>query len=224
MYGPRDLIMEAYEARMYEEARVIEVRRQQREVYERTKAFKLGRPLPPRGKPYVILKPMPVEPPPPEDFDISGWYDPEEDITAQKYVAPESYVSPTGPAPPPRHLRGQPRAAWEDPPYSPANPNAKPDNWPKPGSLPAKQPPQHRVAPRPTPKPAAVAVAEVEVKEEPKEVAIEEESHDTSNLPTVDEAKTMKVPELKKKLKELGLPVAGTKKVLLGRLLEAIEG
>eukprot|EP00438_Fugacium_kawagutii_P018506 Skav201479 [mRNA] locus=scaffold828:79482:88764:- [translate_table: standard] len=38
LYGPRDPVMEAYEARMYEEARVIEVRRRQREVYERIKA------------------------------------------------------------------------------------------------------------------------------------------------------------------------------------------
>ncbi|CAE7244545.1 unnamed protein product [Symbiodinium sp. CCMP2592] len=39
LYGPRDPIMEAYEARMYEEARVIEIRRRQREVYERIKVL-----------------------------------------------------------------------------------------------------------------------------------------------------------------------------------------
>jgi len=225
MYGPRDLIMEAYEARMYEEARVIEVRRKQREVYERTKAFKLGRQLPPRGKPYVALKPLPVEPPKPEEFDISGRYDPEEDITAQKYVAPETYVSPTGPAPPPRHLRGAPRAAWEDPPYAPANPNAREQNWPKPGSLPARQPAKPRAVA--TPKPAAVAQVEEEKEEEAAavaEAAVEKASNDTSDLPTADEAKLMKVPELKKKLKELGLPITGTKKVLLARILKAIEG
>jgi len=227
MYGPRDLIMDAYEARMYEEARVIEVRRKQREVYERTKALKLGRPLPPKGKPYVTLKPLPMEPPKPEEFDISGRYDPEEDITAQKYVAPENYVSPTGPAPPPRHLRGMPRAAWEDPPYMPPNPNARVENWPKPGSLPARQPAKPR--PAPTPKPAAVADVQLEEeKEDEKEAeevaAIEEASNDTSNLPRADEARVMKVPELKAKLKELGLPQTGTKKVLLARLLDAIEG
>merc|ERR1719401_3234004 len=110
----------------------MEVRRRQREVYERVKAFKLGRALPPKGKPYVELKPLPVEPPRPEEFDTSGWYNPQEDIEAAKYKAPESYVSPTGPAPPPRHLRGQPRAAWEDPPYGPP-PRNPPRYAPPPG-------------------------------------------------------------------------------------------
>lgn len=144
LYGPRDPIMEAYEARMYEEARVIEVRRKQREVYERTKASHEGRPLPPKGKPFVVLKPLPVEPPKPEEFDISGHYKPEEDIEARKYKAPSSYVSPTGPAPPPRHLRGAPRAAWENPPYGPAPVGARPSNYPEPGSLPAKTVPPVR--------------------------------------------------------------------------------
>jgi len=138
LYGPRDPIMEAYEARMYEEARVIEVRRKQREVYERIKAFKEGKPLPPKGTPYVILKPSPTQPTPPDEFDTSGHYKPEEDIEARKYKAPDSYVSPTGPAPPPRHQRGQPRAAWETPQYAPVRPGAPPPReWPEPGSLPA---------------------------------------------------------------------------------------
>lgn len=136
LYGPRDLIMEAYEARMYEEARVLEVRRRQREVYERTKAMKQGKPLPPKGKPYVELKPLPVRPPPPEDYDVSGRYIPEEDLEAAKYFAPESYVSPTGPAPPPAHLRGPPKAAWEDPPYGPSRGGMAPRNYPKPGTEP----------------------------------------------------------------------------------------
>merc|ERR1719263_2745808 len=84
----RDLPMEAYEARMYEEARVIEIRRLQREIYERTKAFKLGKPLPPKGTPYVNLRPLPVEPPRPEDFDVSGRYDPTEDKRNALYKAP----------------------------------------------------------------------------------------------------------------------------------------
>lgn len=144
LYGPRDPIIEAYEARMYEEARVIEVRRKQREVYERTKASHEGRPLPPKGKPFVVLKPLPVEPPKPEEFDISGHYKPDEDIEARKYKAPKSYVSPTGPAPPPRHLRGAPRAAWENPPYGPAPAGARPSNYPEPGSLPADKVPPVR--------------------------------------------------------------------------------
>lgn len=138
LYGPRDPIMEAYEARMYEEARVIEVRRRQREVYERIKAFKEGKDLPPKGTPYVNLKPLPTEPVSPEEFDISGHYNPQEDLEAKKYKAPESYVSPTGPAPPARHKRGTPRAAWESHPYAPPRPNAPPPReWPEPGSLPA---------------------------------------------------------------------------------------
>lgn len=138
LYGPRDPIMEAYKARMYEEARVIEVRRRQREVYERIKAHKEGKPLPPKGTPYVTLKPPPTEPVKPEEFDISGHYKREEDIEAKKYQAPESYVSPSGPAPPPRHQRGAPRAAWEKEQYAPARPNAPPPKeWPEPGSLPA---------------------------------------------------------------------------------------
>ncbi|CAJ1423513.1 unnamed protein product [Effrenium voratum] len=137
LYGPRDPIMEAYEARMYEEARVIEVRRRQREVYERIKAHKEGRPLPPKGTAYVELKPPPKEPTKPEEFDVSGHYKPQEDIEAKKYKAPESYVSPTGPAPPPRHKRGNPRAAWETPQYTQPRPNAPPPRqWPEPGSLP----------------------------------------------------------------------------------------
>ncbi|CAE7797383.1 unnamed protein product [Symbiodinium sp. CCMP2456] len=92
LYGPRDPIMEAYEARMYEEARVIEIRRRQREVYERIKAHKEGKPLPPKGTPYLVLKPAPMEPPKPEEFDVSGHYKPEEDIEARKYKAPDSYA------------------------------------------------------------------------------------------------------------------------------------
>eukprot|EP00435_Cladocopium_sp_Y103_P050878 s85_g15.t1 len=138
LYGPRDPIMEAYEARIYEEARVIEVRRRQREVYERIKAHKEGKPLPPKGTPYVTLKPSPTEPVKPEEFDISGHYKPEEDLEAKKYKAPESYVSPSGSAPPPRHKRGAPRAAWEAQQYAPPRPNAPPPKeWPEPGSLPA---------------------------------------------------------------------------------------
>jgi len=94
--GPRDLIMEAYEGRLYEEARVLEVRRRQREVYERVKAAKAGQPLPPKGKEFVPLQPLPVEPPKPEEFDISGKYDFEKEAEEQKYRAPESFKSPTG--------------------------------------------------------------------------------------------------------------------------------
>lgn len=143
LYGPRDLVMEAYEARMYEEARVIEVRRRQREVYERIKASKEGKPLQPKGKPYVELKPPPKMPPPPEKFNVTGHYDPEPDIEAKKYKAPASYVSPTGPAPPPRSERGTPRAAWETPLYDPPRRGGN-ANWPEPGSLPASTVPSVR--------------------------------------------------------------------------------
>lgn len=135
IYGPRDPIMEAYKARMYEEARVLEICRKQQEVYERTKAFKLGRPLPPKGEPYLKLKPSPVQPPTPEDFDITGYYNPQVDVDALQYKAPDSYKSPTGPAPPPREKRGQPKAAWEDPPYGPPPMNARPSNWAEVGTV-----------------------------------------------------------------------------------------
>ncbi|CAE8610550.1 unnamed protein product [Polarella glacialis] len=145
LYGPRDLIMDAYEARMYEESRVIEVRRSQREVHERIKAHKAGKPLPPKGNMFVPLKPAPVRPAAPEVFDVSGHYKPQEDIEAGKYKAPYSYVSPTGPAPPERHQRGTPRAAWENPPYTSPNPNTPPPGkYPDPGSLPESSVPPVR--------------------------------------------------------------------------------
>lgn len=196
IYGPRDPIMEAYEARMYEEARVLEVCRRQAEVYERIKAFKLGRTLPPKGEPYLELRPPPVEPPKPEDFDVSGVYDPQDDVIEARYKAPESYVSPTGPAPPPRHLRGTPRAAWEDPPYSPASPNARPSNYPKPGTITSL--PENL-----TPVPMAYTA--------------------DASLPSVAQARSMKLAELKSALTELGLSATGTKEELVERLIEAIE-
>lgn len=257
LYGPRDPIMEAYEARIYEEARVIEVRRRQREVYERIKAHKEGKALPPKGTPYVTLKASPTEPVKPEEFDISGHYKPEEDLEAKKYKAPESYVSPSGSAPPPRHKRGAPRAAWEAQQYAPPRPNAPPPKeWPEPGSLPADTVPPVRAkieeerANRKSRRqrmmeeqerldrgesPAVEEeedlededleddVEDEEVQEDVQEVAEELEA-DKPDLPTVAEAKAMKVAELKQALQTAGLPVTGKKAELLERLLAAIEG
>lgn len=251
LYGPRDAIMEAYEARMYEEARVIEVRRRQREVFERIKAAKAGKPLPPKGTPYVELKPKPQCPPPPSEFDISGHYNPQEDIEAKKYRAPESFVSPTGPAPPPRHQRGSPRAAWQDPPYNPAPRNPPPQrNWPAPGSLPATEipPVRQRIeqdrAERNKRRKAeqdaegkkeeaakemektldkAEPVAKAEPAEEEEEAAEEPAAAPVAaaNLPSADAVKSMTVPQLKAALKEADLPITGKKSDLVQRLLEA---
>jgi len=211
IYGPRDPVMEAYEARMYEESRVIEVRRKQREVYERVKAFKLGRPLPPKGKEYVKLRPPPVQPPKPEDFDVSGSYDPQEDVIEAQYKAPEGYNSPSGPPPPARHERGTPKAAWEDPPYHPPSFNAQPSKWPQPGTD--------------TSKDGVTTTNEYDEAEDEEEEEGEEkagEPQEATDEGGFDEAelKSMKVSELKAKCSELGLPVAGTKSQLVARLLE----
>eukprot|EP00930_Biecheleria_cincta_P055323 TRINITY_DN41650_c0_g1_i1.p1 TRINITY_DN41650_c0_g1~~TRINITY_DN41650_c0_g1_i1.p1 ORF type:complete len:422 (-),score=101.13 TRINITY_DN41650_c0_g1_i1:171-1253(-) len=244
LYGPRDAIMEAYESRMYEEARVIEVRRKQREVFERIKAAKAGKPLPPKGTPYVELKPKPTCPPCPSDFDISGHYDPQEDIEARKYRAPESYVSPTGPAPPPRHLRGSPRAAWENPPYNPPPRNPAPQReWPEPGSLPASEipPVRERIEKDRAERNARSkreedakekdekteeAAKEMETKldeQEPEEAAKEQAATPgaAANLPSAEEVKGMTVPQLKEALKSAGLPITGKKSELVDRLIEA---
>eukprot|EP00933_Yihiella_yeosuensis_P029001 TRINITY_DN22741_c0_g1_i1.p1 TRINITY_DN22741_c0_g1~~TRINITY_DN22741_c0_g1_i1.p1 ORF type:complete len:284 (+),score=104.02 TRINITY_DN22741_c0_g1_i1:574-1425(+) len=252
LYGPRDLIMEAYEARMYEEARVIEVYRRQREVYERIKAAKAGKPLPPKGKPYVELKPMPVQPAAPADFDITGHYKPAEDIEAKRYKAPESYVSPTGPAPPPRHERGRPKAAWDTPQYERASSNMSEIKYPEPGSLPEDTVPPCRVqiekeraertarrkklpgeeeeefaaevaAVAPGAAPAAKKAA-AKKEEAPAAAAEASAAPARGNLPSVADVKKMTVPELKAALKEAGLKVAGNKADLVARLTEAIEG
>jgi len=240
LYGPRDLPMEAYEARMYEEARVIEVRRRQREVYERIKASKEGKPLPPKGEPYVQLRPPVAQPLPPEEFDTSGHYDPTEDIEAKKYKAPKSYVSPTGPAPPPREKRGAPRAAWEDEPYDPPRgSSSSADDWPEPGSLPADTVPsvrayieahraEHAAKPRrfpvpdetektlpskPASKPAAKATP----------AAVEAPVQKESKLPyTKEDIEGMTVPQLKEALRNADMPITGKKADLLERLLAAI--
>lgn len=227
LYGPRDLIMDAYDARMYEEARVIEVRRKQREVYERIKAHKRGDALPPKGEPYVHLRPTPVQPPTPEDFDVRGRYDPDAESIDKVYRAPESYVSPTGPAPPPRHLRGAPRAAWEDPPYGPPPRNAAPGPGgpPPAGAPPPSSAPPPSAAPPSKPPPAPAAKKEEPAAAPapaPAAAPAPEAPAAAGDLPTADEAKSMKVPELKDALKKGGLPVSGTKKVLLERLLDAI--
>jgi len=247
LYGPRDPIMEAYEARMYEEARVIEVRRRQREVYERIKAHKAGKPLPPKGTPYVELKPSPVEPPKPEEFDVSGHYKPQEDIEAAKYKAPESYVSPSGPAPPARHERGMPRAAWENPPYYPPRQTAPPRDWPEPGSLPETEVPPVRARiekERAGRKSRRQRMMEAEERENRGSVAVEEDDVDDeeevpeeeapeeapveaaaeapkANLPSADEIKSMTVPQLKAALREANLAVTGKKADLVERLLSA---
>jgi len=231
LYGPRDLIMEAYEARIYEEARVLEVRRRQREVYERIKAHKSGKPLPPKGEPYVNLRPVPVRPPPPEDFDVSGRYYPEDDVKERAYKAPAEFVSPSGERPPPANMRGRPLAAWEDPPYGPPPRNPiMTKNYPEPGDIPEgyepavkpvlpetssppqkpssppkqSSPPKPSSPPNPSPAPASATPTE-----------------DAFEWPSEAEIRQMKVAELKALLKSAGLGITGTKKVLQGRALEA---
>lgn len=199
VYGKRDLVMEAYEARMYEEARVLEVCRKQREVYERTKAFKLGRPLPPKGEPYVKLRPVVPTPPKAEDFDLSGHYYPQEDVVAAQYRAPASFVSPTGPAPPPLSKRGAPRAAWEEYPYGPPPASAR-----------------DRAEP-----PALGSVTEL-----PKAViearALPDTGPTKDELPKLADLDWLKVAELKRACATAGLDVSGTKQDLHDRLERAI--
>jgi len=212
-YGQRDLIMEAFDARMYEEARVIEVRRRQLEVYERLKAFHAGKPLPPKGTPYVNLRPPPVEPPLPEEFDDSGTYIHDAEVYEQYFLAPDNFKSPTGPAPPARHLRGVPRAAWENPPYAPSSrtfpPSSKPLRPPRPEGPPPELPTSRKKSPSEA----------VRVRRGPSAPP----SRAEPPLPTLEEVKSMKVAELKQALGAANLDCTGKKAELVQRLEQAIN-